>query len=73
MGVTDTSHFQIIARLLGGDLPATLTLLYAETGSWEGVSRALYAEHQIVVSGQTLRRWAKELGIGADEAKAATA
>lgn len=66
MAVTRRGHFQLIDRLVGGDLVDRLVEMYAEAGSWEGVSRRLYASHEIAVSGQTLRRWARELGIGAD-------
>lgn len=58
-----TAHFRMADRVLDGQLEATLRRLYLETGSWEDVSRRLFAEYQIVVVGQTLRRWAKQLGI----------
>jgi len=51
-------------QLAGGHLVRAMTDAYAESGSWEDVSRRLYRDHGIQVSGQTLRRWAADLGIG---------
>lgn len=51
-------------RLLDGHLREVLAGLYLDTRSWEEVSRRLYAEHGIRVTGQTLRRWNTELRIG---------
>jgi len=50
--------------LAEGKLVELMTAIYTETGSWEEVSRRLYAERSIGLSGQTLRRWAEQLGIG---------
>jgi hypothetical protein len=52
-------------KLAGGQLESLMGRLYGDSGSWEEVSRRLYAEHAITISGQTLRRWAEQLGIGA--------
>jgi hypothetical protein len=52
-------------KLAQGQLEALMASLYRDSGSWEEVSRRLYAEHAITISGQTLRRWAEQLGIGA--------
>lgn len=52
-------------KLADGQLVAMMTALYDESHSWEEVSRRLYADRSITISGQTLRRWAEELGIGA--------
>lgn len=52
-------------KLADGQLVALMTTLYDESRSWEEVSRRLYADRSITISGQTLRRWAEELGIGA--------
>jgi hypothetical protein len=46
-----------------GTLAEAMSRLFEASGSWEQVSRDLYAEFGIVVSGQTLRRWARQLGI----------
>lgn len=51
---------------LGGNVSPTLTRLYEELGSWELVARRLHTDHSLIVSGQTLRRWAKQLN---DEAR----
>jgi hypothetical protein len=58
-----TARFQLLDLQLGGRLEETLRSLYAETGTWEGVSRRLFADHGKEVSGQTLRLWAVQLGI----------
>lgn len=50
--------------LAAGKLVERMTALYADTESWEEVSRRLYAECGISVTGQSLRRWATDLGIG---------
>lgn len=52
-------------RLLEGRLADEMQALYVETASWEEVARRLLVGHGIRVSGQTLRRWADQLGIGA--------
>lgn len=59
-----TSHWRMADRVLNGTLADTLAVLYKESRSWEEVARRLYADHGLTVSGQTLRRWAKELGLG---------
>lgn len=50
--------------LAGGKLADLMASLYADTGSWEEVSRRLYADCRVSVTGQSLRRWATDLGIG---------
>ena len=52
-------------KLAEGTLESLMASLYAESASWEEVSRRLYADKAITISGQTLRRWADQLGIGA--------
>lgn len=51
-------------RLLDGALIEFMTAAYDESHSWEEVSRRLLTQHNVVVTGQTLRKWAHELGIG---------
>ncbi len=60
-----SASFRMADRLASGNLQALMGSLYDETGSWEEVSRRLFAELGITTSGQTLRRWAEQLGIGA--------
>jgi hypothetical protein len=48
-------------RMVRGGLVAAMRRLFDESGSWEQVSRDLYAESGVVISGQTLRRWASTL------------
>lgn len=57
-------------RVLNGTLADTLANFYKESRSWEEVARRLYAQHGLTVSGQTLRRWGRELVI-TDDPKAA--
>jgi hypothetical protein len=52
-------------RLAGGDLGQKLAEQFALSQSWEQVARDLYATYGITITGQTLRRWADQLGIGA--------
>lgn len=66
-----SSNFQMADRVLDGELERVLTDLYTETRSWEEVSRRLYAEHGIRVTGQTLRRWNADLKIGEASGSAA--
>lgn len=58
-----SSNFQMADRVLDGQLREVLARLYVDTRSWEEVSRRLYAEHGVRVTGQTLRRWNGELQI----------
>ena len=51
-------------RVLEGSLVEFMRAAYAESRSWEEVSRRLLTQHNVVVTGQTLRKWAQELGIG---------
>lgn len=55
--------YRMAQAALGADLVPALAQLYAETESWELVARRLGSDHGIIVSGQTLRRWAVVLGI----------
>ncbi len=58
-----SDRFQLIDAELGGTLAEFLRTNYAETGSWEEVSRRLLVQHSVSVVGQTLRRWARQVGI----------
>jgi hypothetical protein len=60
-----SAQFRMADKLAQGRLEALMGSLYGDSGSWEEVSRRLFAEHGITISGQTLRRWAEQLGIGA--------
>lgn len=64
MAVT-TPRFQLLDLQLDGQLEALMRLYFLEAGTWEEVARRLLVEHGKQVTGQTLRRWAAELGIGA--------
>lgn len=58
-----SSQYRMADRVLEGHLADFMRTSYADSGSWEEVARQLLIEHSIIVSGQTLRRWAKELGL----------
>lgn len=60
-----SAQFRLADLTIEGGMTATMERLYAETGSWEEVARRLLVEHGFRTSGQTLRRWAEQLGIGA--------
>jgi hypothetical protein len=64
-GVVKSAQFRMAERLAGGELAEKLGTQFAATGSWEQVARDLYATYGISITGQTLRRWAEQLGIGA--------
>lgn len=64
-GVVRTTQFRMAERLAGGDLALKLAELFDQSHSWEQVARDLYATYGISITGQTLRRWAEQLGIGA--------
>ena len=63
-------HFRLLDHELDGQLVTILRQLHAEVGSWESVSRRLLADHGKDINGQTLRRWARQLGIGNGETEA---
>lgn len=58
-----SSHFQLVDHHLGGGdaLAKLMAEVYTNSGSWEEVSRRLLIDHGEQVSGQTLRRWARQL------------
>lgn len=64
-GVVRTTQFRMAERLAGGELALKLAQMFDQSHSWEQVARDLYATYGIEVTGQTLRRWAEQLGIGA--------
>lgn len=59
-----SAQFRLADLTVPGGMTAAMTRLHVETGSWEEVARRLLVEHGVRVSGQTLRRWAEQLGIG---------
>ena len=60
-------NFQMADRVVDGRLAELLEELYQESHSWEEVARRLLVDHRITVTGQTLRRWAVDLGIPKDD------
>ena len=67
-----TAQFQLLDLQLGGELEQVMRTLYAETNSWDAVARRLLVDHGREVTGETLRRWSKVLGIGAASTDSAT-
>lgn len=63
--VIRSPQFRMAEHLAGGDLAGKLDSLFGKSQSWEQVGRDLYATYGISITGQTLRRWAEHLGIGA--------
>ncbi len=49
--------FRMADNMVGGRLAEIIVAYHAEGHSHEHISRLLWAEHGIDVSGQTLRRW----------------
>lgn len=68
------STYELYDRILGGRLGDLLSEWRDEVPrpSFETMARRLVA-HDVDVTGETVRRWTKELGIGTDEPEAATA
>lgn len=50
-------------RLSGGQLRELMSHYITDSGSWEHVARELHTQAGVEVSGQTLRRWARVMGI----------
>jgi len=69
---TRYGYFSLVDQVMGGQLLASLRAYRTKGLSWEEVSRCLFADHGVTVSGQTLRRWAPNLDLGpvTDDAKA---
>lgn len=55
-----SDRYRLIDAHLDGTFSEFLVSAYAETQSWEGVSRRLLVQHGVTVAGQTLRRWAAQ-------------
>jgi hypothetical protein len=55
--------YRMADRLCGGDLAARLAKCRADGLSWDDVSRRLYAESGVEASRDTIRSWARQLGI----------
>lgn len=57
-----TSLRRMVERSFDGDLRAYVLAKYAEpdSGGWRGVSAALQADHDLIVSHETLRTWFKD-------------
>lgn len=64
MPLPRSPQYRMADHLAGGRLLELLTEKAANEVPWEVVSRQLYADFHIDVTGQTLRRWAVILGLG---------
>ena len=65
MPLPRSPQYRMADHLAEGRLLDVLREKAAAGVPWEVVSRQLYADFRIDVTGQTLRRWADQLGIGA--------
>lgn len=52
-------------RLTGGRLASLIAAYRAEGLSWDDVARKLYDDGGVEANGETIRKWATALGIGA--------
>lgn len=55
--------FPLFDRILGGKLAEQLAAWRAEDLSFDAIARRLGAEHDIEVTGETVRRWCIDLEI----------
>ncbi|MCU4183992.1 hypothetical protein K6U06_06445 [Acidiferrimicrobium sp. IK] len=52
--------FQILDRLVGGDLAERLARWRDEGLSFDAMAIRLHDEHQVDVTGETIRRWVRD-------------
>ncbi|HEX7277245.1 MAG TPA: hypothetical protein VF244_07705 [Acidimicrobiales bacterium] len=57
----ESPGFRLADHMLGGRLVQILATHRDAGLSYEAIAQRLYADHGIKTTGQTLRRWAKEL------------
>lgn len=62
-----TNTLRMADRLMGGTLEAELRRYRGAGVPFEAIAR-LFRDHGVEVSGETLRRWAKQLGVDNGEA-----
>lgn len=55
----------LVDRLLDGKLEELLTEMRADEQSYDTIARRLHAEHDIDVTGETVRRWCIDLDVEA--------
>ena len=65
-----SAQAQMADRMADGRLVAIITDLRSAGLSCERIARRLYAEHGIEVTGQTLRRWLRQIDQADGEAAA---
>lgn len=65
------SQLPLANRLADGQLKQTIEKYRAASVSWRAIADLLRNEHGIVVSGDTVRRWAEELEVLDAEPQAA--
>lgn len=53
----------LVDRILAGGLAEYLTDARAAGHSFERISKMLYEDHAIDVTGETVRKWSVELGV----------
>lgn len=66
MPTPTTSVYRLADQLFEGRLAERLATLRAEGKTWEQIARQLYIERNVDVTGVTVGRWAKALGIGTE-------
>lgn len=64
MQTPTTDKWRLVDHELEGKLSLFLEREWDDCHSWEEVARRLLLTYGIPLSGQTLRRWAADLGIG---------
>lgn len=59
-----TSSLPLVDKIFDGKFAEWLTEARAQGASYESIARRLADEHDVHVTGETLRRWCAELGTG---------
>lgn len=67
-----TSLWRMSDEATGGRLADRIAELREDGLSWRQMAQRLYAEHGLVVTDETLRKWGQKLGLDSSEAKAAS-
>lgn len=59
-----TSSLPLVDKIFGGEFAEWLRTARSEGKSFEAIARTLAEEHEVNVTGETVRRWCSELGTG---------
>lgn len=60
--------WQVAQERTGGKVPQILRSSRRKGESYDTIARRLYGAHEVAVTGNTLRTWARDLGIEPDPA-----